>query len=158
MSEASDQFVSVTGGCLCGAVRYRADANLDEAYYCHCRMCQKSSGSPVEVGVSVRPGTLVFANEEPRYFDSSPIGKRGFCRHCGSRLVWMSPTKPEWTNLSAGSLDQPERVRPTQHLCVESQLPWFAVADDLPRLKSEDLPGLKEEWASAGLTHDGQPL
>lgn len=158
MSEAKERFVPVTGGCLCGAVRFQARANLDEAYYCHCRICQKSSGAPVEVGVSIEPGSLEFLSEEPRYFDSSPIGRRGFCRHCGARLVWMSPTKPEWTNLSAGSLDHPERVRPTQHLCVESQLPWFELADELPRLRSDDLPGLEEEWASAGLTTDGQPL
>ena len=158
MSEATDRFVSVTGGCLCGAVRYQAHANLDEAYYCHCRYCQKSSGSPVEVGVSVEPGTLVFTKEDPKYFDSSPIGRRGFCPHCGSRLVWMSPDRPDWTNLSAGSLDHPESVRPIQHLCVESQLPWFSLADDLPRQRSEDLPGLKEEWARFGLTHDGRPL
>ena len=157
MSEDS-KFTLVSGGCLCGDVRYQAHANLAEAYYCHCKYCQRSSGSTVEVGVSVKPGTLQYTNQKPRYYESSPIGKRGFCQRCGSRLVWTSPRDPEWVSLSVGSLDFPGEVRPKQHLCVESQLPWFSIADDLPRLRSEDLSGLKEEWASVGLNHEGQPI
>ncbi len=70
----------------------------------------------------------------------------------------MSPNKEEWTNVSACSLDHPEQVVPTEHICVESQLPWYELADNLPRIRSEDYPGLEEEWASAGLTHEGKPL
>lgn len=158
MGDETQSFSLVSGGCLCGDVRYRAYANLDAAYYCHCRFCQKSSGSPVEVGVPVKPGTLKYMKEAPKYFDSSPIGQRGFCKRCGSRLVWLSPRRPDWANLSVGSLDHPEEVRPTQHLCVESQLPWFSLADDLPRHRTEDIPGLQEEWAAVGLTHDGESL
>jgi hypothetical protein len=154
----SDEFVAVTGGCLCRAVRYEAEVNLSEASYCHCKTCQKSSGAPAEVGVNVKPGTLKFAKEDPKFFQSSPIGKRGFCQHCGSRLVWMSPNRVDWTYVSAGSLDHPERVVPAEHLSVESQLPWYELADDLPRICSEDVPDLEEEWASAGLTHEGKPL
>ncbi len=154
----SDKFVPVTGGCLCEAVRYEADVNLCDAFYCHCKTCQKTSGAPAEVGVMVKPGTLKFTKEDPKFFQSSPIGSRGFCQHCGSRLTWISPDKADWTVVWAGSLDHPERVVPTEHLCVESQLPWYAVANDLPRMRSEDYAELKKAWASAGLTHEGKPL
>ncbi len=70
----------------------------------------------------------------------------------------MSPNRADWTNVSAGSLDHPERVVPTQHICVESQLPWYEVADNLPRTRSEDYADLKEAWANVGLTHEGKPL
>ena len=70
----------------------------------------------------------------------------------------MSPNRTDWTNVSAGSLDHPERVVPTEHICVESQFAWYEVADNLPRQRSEDNPDLIEEWANAGLTHDGRPL
>ena len=143
-----DEAYKVTGGCLCGAVRYEAEAYLKKAYYCHCRMCQKSTGAPAEIAVFVKPGTLAFTKEEPTYYQSSPFGRRGFCRHCGSRLIWMSPDKPEWTNLSAGCLDHPEKVEPSEHNCVESQLPWYQLADDLPRLRSDDIPELVEAWAA----------
>ncbi len=154
----SDKYVPVTGGCLCEAVRYEAEVNLNEAYYCHCITCQKTTGAPAEIGVMVKPGTLKFTKEDPKFFQSSPIARRGFCRHCGSRLVYMSLNRADWTNVSAGSLDHPERVVPTEHICVESQLPWYDVADDLPRIRSEDYPDLVEEWAAAGLTHEGKPL
>lgn len=154
----SDKYVPVTGCCVCEAVRYEADVNLSEAYYCHCKTCRKSSGAPAEVGVLVKPGTLKFTKEDPKYFQSSPIARRGFCRHCGSRLVYKSLNRADWTNVSAGSLDHPERVVPTEHICVESQLPWYDVADNLPRQRSEDYADLIKEWANAGLTHDGKPL
>ena len=154
----SDKFVPVTGGCLCEAVRYEADVNLCEAFYCHCKTCQKTSGAPAEVGVMVKPGTLNFTKEDPKYFQSSPIGRRGFCKHCGSRLTWISPDRADWTVIWAGSLDHPERVVPTEHLSVESQLPWYEIADNLPRNRTEDDAELTEAWASVGLTHEGKFL
>ena len=157
-NDMSDKFVPVTGGCLCQAVRYEADVNLGEAYYCHCKTCQKSTGAPAEVGVLVKPGTLKFTKEDPKFFQSSPLARRGFCQHCGSRLVYMSLIRADWTNVSVGTLDHPEHVVPAEHICVESQFPWSDVADDLPRTRSEDDPDLTEAWANAGLTHEGKPL
>ena len=154
----SDKYVPVTGGCLCDAVRYEAEANLKEAYYCHCKTCQKTTGAPAEVGVLVKPGTLKFTKEEPKFFQSSLLARRGFCQHCGSRLIYMSLNREDWTNVSAGSLDHPEHVEPTEHICVESQLPWYEVDDDLPRERSEDYSELIDAWANAGLTHEGKPL
>jgi hypothetical protein len=142
-----DEACKVTGGCLCGAVRYEAEAYLAKAYFCHCRMCQKSSGAPAEIAVPVKPGTLVFSGEEPTYYRSSPFGRRGFCRLCGSRLVWMSPDRPEWTNLSVGCLDHPEDAVPSEHCCIESQLPWYRFDDGLPRRRGDELPDLVAAWA-----------
>jgi hypothetical protein len=147
----------VRGGCLCDAVRYDAEVALEAASYCHCRTCQKTSGAPAEIAVFVRPGTLKFTKDDPKYFQSSPFGRRGFCETCGSRLIWMSPDKPRWTNLSVGTLDHPERVVPIEHCCVESQLPWYEVADELPRKLCEEDADLIEAWTAAGLTHDGKP-
>ena len=154
----SDKFVPVTGGCLCQAVRYEADANLSEAFYFHVKILHVTSGAPATVGVLLKSGTLKFTKKEPKYFQSSPIGRRGFCQHCGSRINWMSPDKEEWTAVFVGSLDHPEHVVPTEHLSVESQLPWYEIADDLPRKRTEDDPELIELWAGAGLTHEGKPL
>ena len=154
----SDKFVPVTGGCLCQAVRYEVDVNLSEGFYCHCKTCQKTSGAPATVGVMAKPGTLRFTKEDPKYFQSSPIGSRGFCQHCGSRLTWVSPDREDWTVVFAGSLDQPEHVVPVEHISVESQLPWHEIADNLPRKRSEDDAELIEAWTSAGLTHEGNPL
>ena len=149
------KYTSVTGGCFCRVVRYEADVSLHDAYYCHCKTCQKTSGAPAEVGVLVKPGTLKFTGNEPKYFQSSPFGRRGFCFECGSRLIWMSPGNDEWTNVSAGSLDHPEHVVPKEHTCVESQLPWYQLADDLPRKRSDEEPDLIAAWTDAGMSSDG---
>ena len=154
----TDNFEHVTGECECGAVRYEAEVNLHEAYYCHCKTCQKSSGAPAEVGVFVKPETLKFLKDEPKYFQSAPFAQRGFCANCGSRIIWMSADKPEWNNLCVGSLDHPENVVPKEHICVESQLPWYKIADDLPRTHSDDDPELVAVWAKHGLTHEGEPI
>ena len=154
----TDNFEYVTGGCECGAVRYEAEVSLSEAYYCHCKACQKSSGAPAEVCVFLKPGTLKFLKEDPKYYQSGPFAIRGFCAHCGSRIIWKSPDKPEWNNVRVGSLDHPEHVVPKEHICVESQLPWYKLADDLPRSSSDDIPELVDVWAKYGLTHDGKPL
>jgi len=154
----SERFVPVIGGCFCGAVRYEAEAALKEAYYCHCRACQRTSGAPAEIGVLIKPGTLKFTKNEPKFFATSPFGGRGFCEHCGSRLIWMSPENAEWTNVTVGSLDHPEQVVPVEHNCVESQLPWYQLADELPRKRIEEDHEVIEAWSRAGMTHDGKPL
>ena len=154
----TEKYTSTTGGCFCGAVRYEAEVNLHEAYYCHCRACQKLSGAPAEIGVFVKPGTLNFTKEEPKFFQTAPFARTGFCQHCGSRLIYISPDHEDWTNVSVGSLDNPEHVLPCEHICVESQLPWYKLADNLPRKRSEDVPELTETWSKYGLSHDGKPL
>lgn len=143
-----DQARRVTGGCLCGAVRYEADALLQSAYYCHCKDCQKSSGQPASIGVPVKVGSLRFISEEPKYYISSEWGRRGFCPHCGSRIIWR-PRDPEdeWTtNVDVCSLDNPEDVRPSMHIFVDRQLPWYKLDDDLPRARSDEMDQIAAGW------------
>lgn len=154
----TDKYTPATGGCFCGAVRYEAEVSLHEAYYCHCKTCHKLSGTPAQVDVFVKPGTLRFTKEEPKFFQTSPFAKSGFCQHCGSRLAYIPTEKDDWTSVMVGSLDHPEQVVPREHICVESQLPWYKLADDLPRSRSEDDPDLVASWAKYGLSHDGKPL
>jgi hypothetical protein len=70
----------------------------------------------------------------------------------------MSPDNDDWTNVSVGSLDNPEDVVPVEHNCVERQLPWYNVAEELPHISSDEDPALITAWADAGLTHDGKPV
>lgn len=130
----------VTGGCLCGRVRYEADVFLQNGYICHCTICQRSTGQPADITVLIKAGTLRYLKDEPKYYLSSDYGKRGFCSHCGSRLVWQA-IRPEddWlTNLSVGTLDNPSEARMSRHICADTQLPWFKLCEDLPKLASGD--------------------
>lgn len=148
-----DDSEAVTGGCFCGRVRYEAKAYPQRASYCHCSFCRRTSGAPAEVAVELEPGTLRWTAAEPRYFRTSPFGERGFCGDCGSRLIWRlaDGSGEDYANVSVGSLDRPERVKPAFHQCVESSLPWYRIDDDLPRLKTEDLPQLVALRRAAGL-------
>lgn len=82
----------VTGGCLCGHIRYETDVFLKNGYICHCTIYQNSTGQPAEITVLIKAGTLKFLKNEPKYFVSSTAGRRGFCRSavhgwCGRQLI-----------------------------------------------------------------------
>ena len=117
-----DKAVPVTGGCLCGAVRFAGQAFMRNAYYCHCTICQKTSGEPFEIGVLIKAGTLQFTKGAPAYYQSSSFGKRGFSAVCGSRLLWApTDTRDEWaTNVAVCALDNPADVLRLFDACPRS--------------------------------------
>lgn len=138
----------ITGGCLCGAVRYEAREPIDSAY-CHCRMCQRWAGAPTAAGLGFRTAALRITRGQPKFYKSSPSADRGFCADCGSNLLMRYPDIDEiWASI--GSLDDPEKAPPLRHVGIESQLSWFVLADDLPRIRSEEEPGAPGYEAPAG--------
>jgi hypothetical protein len=138
----------VAGGCHCGAVRYEAEVFLQSAYYCHCTTCQNLSGQPFEIGVPVKVGSMRFTKGEPLYYTSSEWGQRGFCRTCGSRIIFMPlNAEDEWLiNLDICSLDNPDQAKPNMHIFVDSKLPWYKIDDDLPCYRSDELDDLLPMW------------
>ena len=80
-----------TGGCQCGAVRFRATGTLDDVSICHCRMCQKAFGAYYAPLVTVPDGRLEWTRGAPRHFQSSNLVRRGFCEACGTPLTYESP-------------------------------------------------------------------
>jgi hypothetical protein len=134
----------VTGGCLCGEVRYEAEVFLENGYICHCTVCRRSTGQPAEITVMIKAGSLRYLNKEPKYYVSSTDGKRGFCANCGSRIVWQAlRSGDDWlTNLCVGTLDQAEEARMTRHIFADTQLPWYRVCEELPKLNSDDADAL----------------
>lgn len=143
---AKSETTKVNGGCLCGCVRYEAEVFLKNGYICHCTVCQKSSGQPAELTVLIKAGTLKYLKDEPTYYISSTFGKRGFCRECGSRIVWQAADpQHEWTtNLDVGSLDNPSEARMTCHIYVDTQLPWYNICEDLPKFTEKDADAMIE--------------
>jgi hypothetical protein len=126
------------GGCQCGAVRYRVDGPVQRANFCHCRMCQKHTGAPVAVWVTVPATALRHLRAQPAFWRSSPKAERGFCASCGTPLFWRSfdaqrPGESSMIDIAAGTLDDPSGVAPTEHIWCESAMPWLKVADGLPR-------------------------
>ena len=127
----------LNGGCLCGAIRYEARSNKPDNLYCHCRMCQRWTGSVVATSATIPKADLRITQGEPKYFRSSGFVERGFCQDCGSPLFFR-PIKDDWIAIQTGTLDDPELVPPVGHYGVEGRISWLKIDDDLPCERTED--------------------
>jgi hypothetical protein len=136
------------GGCQCGTVRYAARLENDEAYYCHCLMCQKAFGNLFGVFCKTQKRDVTWENGEPAYYRSSKIARRGFCRECGTPLTFEYLDDGE-THLAVGTLDEPGRLRPVAHYGFENHLEPFFTDDGLPRERTEDSEEFVERWKAA---------
>lgn len=117
--------MSVTGGCQCGAVRYRVEGELANPHLCHCRMCQKAAGNYfMPLGGAVREKIAV-TRGEPGWFHSSDIVRRGFCAKCGTPL-FFDPVDSDRLLVTLGSLDDPSRYKPVSEDSVESRVTFIA--------------------------------
>lgn len=123
----------VTGHCLCKAVVFEYDAAPKWTLYCHCESCRRAASAPAVVWISVPRASFRFAKGAPRTYQSSPGITRGFCGTCGSPLTYESERMPDEVHIYAAALADPTAVAPTLHVFAAEQLPWFEVADTLPR-------------------------
>ena len=131
MNEAKPQ--EWTGGCLCGAVRYRATQGPVRAVICHCETCRKVSGAPLLAFVHFPHDGFEWSAGEPSYYRSSAEAERGFCPACGSTVSMKETVLGDRVQVSLGSLDRPADVTPDDHVWTQSQLPWLHIDDRLER-------------------------
>ena len=121
------------GGCLCGGVRYRVSAEPSHADYCHCRMCQRSTGAPVVPWLTVAREAFAWTAGEPAVYRPSANAERLFCPACGTQLAFRDLADPLALDVTVASLDEPAAVPPSHHIWTSSRIDWFELADDLPR-------------------------
>jgi hypothetical protein len=121
---AIDVAAGFAGGCQCGAVRYRLEADPTGVNICHCRMCQKAGGAPFMAFGGVPLSRLVWTRGAPKFFASSSIAERGFCAECGTPLTYRRLDRNRIA-VTLGSLDQPDAVAPTIQLGAESKVQWL---------------------------------
>ncbi len=123
-----------TGGrCLCGAVTYEYDGERSWSAYCHCESCRRNCSAPVTAFFGVDRGRFRWTGAAPAAYQSSPGVRRLFCATCGTPMAYDAERDARNIHLYAASLDDPRAFRPTTHVFIAERLPWFAVADDLPR-------------------------
>jgi hypothetical protein len=124
----------LTGGCLCGAVRYRLAGTPFDAGWCHCRTCQLNSGSPAMAFAKVLSDDFVIESggERIRRYASSAVAERWFCDHCGTPLL-VRDFAGTTHDFSLATLDRPEAVIPEFHVFYASRIAWADAGDDLPR-------------------------
>jgi hypothetical protein len=118
---------------LCGAVRYRASADPLRVVSCHCAMCRRTSGAAFLTFVHFPVSAFEWIGDQPTRHRSSAAAERGFCGVCGSTLSMHEAVLADRVQVSLGSLDRPDLVRPDDHVWTSSQLPWLYLVDDRPR-------------------------
>ena len=126
--------INLVGGCQCGAVRFRADAEPEAANVCHCRMCQKASGQPFMTFARVENAHFAITKGALSVFRSSDIAERGFCSVCGTPLTWRNVTSDR-TSFAICALDDPSVIAPTGQLAADAAVPWLWAAlatDNVP--------------------------
>ncbi len=121
----------LSGHCLCGAVRWRAQAAPRNVHHCHCSMWRRWTGAAFATLVWFARTEIVWQGEAPAIHRSSPIAARSHCPRCGTPLALAYDARDDIA-LTAGSLDDPARVTPRHNYGVEGRLPWSDAERDLP--------------------------
>ena len=132
---------SYSGGCTCGAIRYEVTAEPLFALNCHCRDCQRETGSAFAPVMGVAAASFTVTRGTAR--TSSVVGGSGkpvlraFCGDCGAPLYGLPTVRPDLVTVRAGSLDDPSIFRPTRDIFTTQAQPWDHMDPSLPKL-----PGL----------------
>jgi len=121
------------GGCLCGAVRYRAEGEPVGTAYCHCTICRRAAGAPVVAWAMFPQDGFAYVAGKPAVYESSPGVARAFCGACGTPLVCTGDLLPGLVDITTASLDDPAALPPALHIFESRRLPWLQLTDDLPR-------------------------
>ena len=143
------------GGCLCGATRYRVAAEPVTVYACHCKDCQRRTGSAFGLSVVVPRNAIEITSGEPSSYHAELTEgrvKRGVqCGECGARLWGELQKQPGMVVLQAGTLDDTSWVHPAAHVWTRSSQSWFAFPPGVPvyRTSAEDFSQLVQHWRAA---------
>jgi hypothetical protein len=133
----------LTGGCLCGAVRFEVDEPPISAGYCHCTRCQRRTGTAASAQVRIVPGSLrILSGEElVRAYEPEDGFPKEFCSACGSALWSRNPENPDALGVRMGAFDSDPGVRPSYRQYVAYAARWEDVPDDgLPRFPERRPP------------------
>lgn len=129
----------ISGGCLCGSVRYESVAEPAMVAVCHCLTCQKNTGSGFSVNLAMPQNSVAIkgdslATYEDRGGASGKVFYRTFCSRCGSPISGSGDAYPGLLFIKAGTLDDPSWVKPSVHIwCAEKQ-PWVIIEESVPQM------------------------
>lgn len=119
------------GGCLCGAVRFKAEGRPINVRICHCRLCQKSTGAPFFARALFDQQALTLDGPAGRYPSSGRL-ERVFCQACGTRIgSWRADGTA--AGIALALFDDRNAFSPTDHIWVGEKCGWVEIADGLPQ-------------------------
>jgi hypothetical protein len=132
----------ISGGCLCGKVRYSADVEPAFTGVCHCRNCQKASGSAFACVVGIPQPALSVQGTLQTYTDKGDTGKamyRRFCPNCGSTVLDEAEAMPGIVMIQVGTLDDAGWVKPAMQIYCDSAQPWVHLGGEMQQFPK--MPG-----------------
>ena len=124
-----------TGHCLCGGVQFTVEQALQQIQLCHCKQCQRSSGTAFAANIPIaKPNFHIQSGANLiSSYESSPGKLRKFCCKCGSPIHSEHVSKPNEIRIRAGTLDGNLDARPVFHFYVEDMPNWVTINDGLPQ-------------------------
>jgi hypothetical protein len=129
------------GGCLCGAVRYRAVGEPAVAGVCHCTYCKRRTGSAFGVGAYFAEAAVeitgVLKTYEYRSDESNRWLKTEFCPNCGTTVTWSGEALPGVPGIAAGTFGDPNWIKPAIHAWTRSALHWVVFPSDVSKLERQ---------------------
>ena len=134
----------ISGGCLCGKVRFTASAEPAFTGVCHCRSCQRNGGSAFAVVLAFPADAVSMQGELKTYTDTGDSGKslfRRFCPECGSSIASEAEVMPGMIMLKAGVLDDPSVVKPAMEIYCDSAQPWVSLGGEMKSFPKMPMPG-----------------
>lgn len=137
----------ITGGCMCGAVRYRISGAPVLMEYCHCGSCRRAASAPLMAWAAYETGGFEMTAGKPADYRSSPGVVRTFCGTCGSSLTLIDERFDE-IYVAMATFDEPESAVPEFHIWRSERLPWLETADDWPRYLRFKYQGEMDEAGS----------
>ncbi len=124
----------MTGRCLCGAITYRVDTEPTITANCHCRDCQRQTGTAFSVLVAVTRASLHIDGDIATYTtvgtDTHMEVRRQFCSNCGSPIVSLPDMTPDLAFIKAGTLDDTTMLVPEMDVWCDSAMGWVEMDDD----------------------------
>ena len=119
------------GGCLCGQVRWQADAEPIDVRLCHCRSCQKATGGPYFARALFDAGSVEHTGALTRWASSDRLHRLS-CSRCGTP-IFAQPQDGPWLAVAIATLDDPDALRPGSHIWVSEKRCWAAIDEGLPQ-------------------------
>jgi len=120
-----------TGRCLCGAVTYECGPPVLSPCFCHCESCRRATGAHAVAWATVSRSTFQIITGSLRSHASSPPVLRQFCERCGTPITYSNTQWPDTIDITITTLDQPDSMRPAEHIWMEDALSWDRPNDGL---------------------------
>ena len=130
MAAREEQALRATGRCLCGAVRYQIRGPLRPVVNCHCGQCRRTHGNVAAYTSAARADLVLTEDRGLKWYRSSEVARRGFCRNCGASLFWERLGEDR-VAVAAGGIDPPSGLKTIRHIFVAAKGDYYGIAEGL---------------------------